>query len=760
MKTDADRASSTGPGKNEGVSVLTVAISDFKSGLEKFAAMFSGNYGVKLIFRGTSAFTNGKTIVVPELALLERKNMSDKERKEALDYLMCTRGFVYHEGAHIIYSDFGPTVGSRVARHKGGKKFNQLFQVLEDMRIEQKISKVYPGAKEVLAFTRNFVNSETKKVFVQREANKQPLTPYTHLMYAISLLGNMDKGGRDHPLWRTLQLEARRKARSVRALITEAQHAGTTMALVDVAERLWKALHEKKDEDEPPPPPESGDGEDSEEKEEEEGKDDKKSKKKKKKDKKKSKPDKEKDDPEENEGDESGDDDSEESEDDPSDSDGEGSGETDDADTDDADGGGKDDDEESGGAPGEDDEDTEGDSGGGGADDDEDGETNAEGSGKEDEEGEPDAPGSASDVGDGVGSNDKSDGEADPFGLDDSSNKDELRDAKDALTEKVKEAATLQPPGQYRVYTTEHDFIGPPQEDKRFIERYGDGREFVKLIDEETKAVYGPLKRNLENILKARSLTHTVRGLDSGELDQSNLHTLAQAARHRSPQLQQQARHVFEQRVQARSLLETAVGMTVDRSGSMSGSTGGGEAKDRLAMKCADILGQSLDGVGVPFELSTWSTKGTDSFVQCPDADRQLYTRFSAIHFVLLKAFDDTWREKRANLRHLSARGCNVDGESIWLAAQRLLARREKRKVLFVLSDGEPSGESGDNYDAVRLHLHATTARIVASGIELYAVGIAAPQVRVFYKNFVNVNDARKLPEVMSAHLKQVLHLV
>lgn len=773
MKTNVSPGSSTSHGKNSsspGLSVLSVQIEDYKSGLEKFAAMFSGNYGVKLIFKGTQAYTTGKMIVVPELTLLERANMTPKEVKEALDYLTCTRGFVYHEGAHIIYSDFSHAVAARITKKRGGKKYDQLIQTLEDMRIENKISQIYPGAREVLSFTRDFVNVETKKVFDQRAASGEPFTMYTHLIYAISLLGNLHKNGREHALWKTLALTARRKARELKELIQQAREANTTLTMLDIADEIWKILHEKEDEKDKPPPDENGsDGDDDKEDEKEPKKKPKKKKSKSKKKPKKEKAD-EKDEASEDSDEDTGDGeketDSSKSETDSDDSDSD-----DERDNEEGDGGGSGSGED-GDETDTDDADTDGDSGSGDDRTDE-SDDDSEGSAKSGED---------SDTKDGEASSgsvkksrksekndeelseesevESADGGTDPFKLSDRDSDEEIRDTKDALTEKVKASAEKQPAGVYRVFSTEQDYVGPPP---------GDGtetaarREFVKALDDETRSVYGPLRRNLENILKARTQTYHVRGLEEGELDQNNLHTLAQAYTHKSPQLRQQARHIFSQKVRTLSLEDTVVSLTVDKSGSMGGCGRGGyggEPKERLAMKCSDILGQALDGVQVPFELTCWTTQPTDFFHKVPASESKLYTRFSALQLYVLKTFNDSWKEKRSNLSALRASGCNLDGESIWIAAARLIARPEKRKVLFVLSDGMPSGEGYDNTDAVIKHLHQTVARIRAAGVELYAVGISAPEVEQFYKpNFVNVNNAKDLPPVMIQHLKTVLHL-
>lgn len=800
-----------------GVSVLSVAIEDYKAGLEKFAGMFSGNYGVRVIFRGVQAMTNGKTIVVPDLSLLERKNMTDQETREAMDYLTCTRGFVYHEGAHIIFSDLGHKTKQRVDRVGGGKKFMQLWNILEDSRIERAVAKVYPGAKETLAFTRSFAMNETKKAFDAYAAMGQPFSDYTNLIYAISLLGNLDKQGKKHPLWKTLKLPARQRARELKDLINEARCAQSTDECLDVAEKIWKSLQEHPDPEPPQPQPQDG-GEESDEQDdssdsEQEQDSDSKSKKQKGKSKKKQKQkdkkkDKKKQKSKSKEKDDDEDSDQEDEEDKGSGSSGEeddeeetegsqGEDESDDEDDDeDGDGGGAGEDDEDPEEDGEDD-DNDGDDGSGeegsededddqqgesqekdvGDDEDDDGDSESEGD--RDSSGEDDDSGASedSDSGDDSGKQDhddssEEDGDDDDspgkpkepgadkanFDLKNSDNKDDIRDTKDVLSDKVRKEASKQPHGVYRVFTTEYDTIGPPPETPSLREQL---KAFAVQMDAETRSIYGPLQRNLENMLKAKTQTYVVRGLDEGELDIGSLYKLAQAKHYKSPHMQNQARSIFQQRAKTLSLEDTVVELTVDKSGSMQGvGRDTTERKDRLAMKSAFILGSALNGVGVPFEVSTWSTDLSQAWNQCAPADRHLFTRFSALQFLILKSFDEDWMQKRSNIAHMAAYRTNLDGESIWVAASRLLARKERRKVLFVLSDGLPSGEEVDNRYAVEKHLHESVARCRGSGVEVYAVGIGAPEVERYYKpHFVNVTNAANLPKQMIDMLKRTLGL-
>ena len=315
------------------------------------------------------------------------------------------------------------------------------------------------------------------------------------------------------------------------------------------------------------------------------------------------------------------------------------------------------------------------------------------------------------------------------------------------------------------------------------------------------RSSFGPVKRTLESLLKARTQSYYVRGLDSGELDAGNLHRLANA--NAAPQLQQQARHVFQQKVKARSLEDTACALSIDMSGSMACSNGSSyESKDKLAQKCAIVFAHALEGVQIPFEITAWSTTthGTSAHMMrklrktsspssekvpctvhtrlkidkysCPcclgneelvPADLNvafsLYTRFGGLRILEVKKFDEKWQQVDWRLTHVRGYHANYDGESVLLAARRLMQRKEKRKVLFVLCDGIPGPDYSESSMIHAEYLHEVVHEIrTSTPIELIGVGISAPAASAFYApQFVNVENTSELPKIVADQLRSIL---
>ena len=102
--------------------------------LPLLASVLGDQYGVQVRIGGKEACTNGKVIYLPALPM-------DCEP----ELLAMARGFVDHEAAHIRHTDF---TALRTAK-LDPVTFN-LFNCLEDWRIEKKLSAIFPGCRHNL----------------------------------------------------------------------------------------------------------------------------------------------------------------------------------------------------------------------------------------------------------------------------------------------------------------------------------------------------------------------------------------------------------------------------------------------------------------------------------------------------------------------------------------------------------------------------------------------------------------------------------
>lgn len=104
---------------------------DILNCLPLLASVLGDQYGVQVRIGGNEACTNGKIIQLPSLPM-------DCEP----ELLAMARGFVDHEAAHIRHTDFGVLQAANL----DPVTFN-LFNCLEDWRIEKKLSGIFPGSR-------------------------------------------------------------------------------------------------------------------------------------------------------------------------------------------------------------------------------------------------------------------------------------------------------------------------------------------------------------------------------------------------------------------------------------------------------------------------------------------------------------------------------------------------------------------------------------------------------------------------------------
>lgn len=98
------------------------------------ASILGDRYGVQVRIGGKDACTNGKVIFLPSLPM-------DCEP----ELLALAKGFTDHEAAHIRHTDFDVLTAANL----DPVTFN-LFNCLEDWRVEKKLSGIFPGCRKNL----------------------------------------------------------------------------------------------------------------------------------------------------------------------------------------------------------------------------------------------------------------------------------------------------------------------------------------------------------------------------------------------------------------------------------------------------------------------------------------------------------------------------------------------------------------------------------------------------------------------------------
>ncbi|WP_350654277.1 VWA domain-containing protein [Pseudoalteromonas sp. D48-MNA-CIBAN-0056] len=199
-------------------------------------------------------------------------------------------------------------------------------------------------------------------------------------------------------------------------------------------------------------------------------------------------------------------------------------------------------------------------------------------------------------------------------------------------------------------------------------------------------------------------------------------------ATHRLAASQAGESRLFIQR-QPRIAPNAAVHLLVDISGSMGKPIGEGNRKYfHVANEAALALAMALEGIpGVVPAVSY----------------------FPGIHQEVSIAL-----LPKQSVRHRAAcfdqkpRGCTPMAQAMWFAANSLLAQKQKRKLMIVLTDGDP-----DDWAAT----HDIVDRCRRSGFELLGIGIQTRSVERFFPQSIVINDVKDLKRELFEVTQQLI---
>ncbi len=205
---------------------------------------------------------------------------------------------------------------------------------------------------------------------------------------------------------------------------------------------------------------------------------------------------------------------------------------------------------------------------------------------------------------------------------------------------------------------------------------------------------------------------------------------------------------------------DTVVTLLLDNSGSMRGRP------IMVAAMCADILARTLERCSVKVEILGFTTRawkgGQAREKWLADGKPPSPGRLNDLRHIVYKKADAPWRRVRKNLGLMMREGLlkeNIDGEALAWAHDRLMARREQRRILMVISDGAPVDDSTlsvnpGNY--LERHLREVIGWIEKrSSVELLAIGIGHDVTR-YYKRAVTIVDVEQLGGAMTEKLAEL----
>lgn len=247
------------------------------------------------------------------------------------------------------------------------------------------------------------------------------------------------------------------------------------------------------------------------------------------------------------------------------------------------------------------------------------------------------------------------------------------------------------------------------------------------------------IANKLRTKLQILSRSRTKYGTKSGKLHANALHRIC------IPDGGEYSERIFKRKEDALNL-DVSVTVLLDMSGSMNN-----DDKYEHASLATVLLNEALGTtLRVPLEILGF-TESNRSGGGGYGGGAGMKT-----HIAVLKNFNSAMPKQRI----VNALGVcshylyeNTDGEAIMFAHDRLMRQRTKRKVLFVLSDGDPAGgySKGNIKSFTRKVIKHIQER---SPVEIYGIGFMSHAVERYYKHHAIINKAdeieSKLVEVVS----------
>ena len=298
----------------------------------------------------------------------------------------------------------------------------------------------------------------------------------------------------------------------------------------------------------------------------------------------------------------------------------------------------------------------------------------------------------------------------------------------------------------YRIFTEEFDEIVNAQDlcDAEELSRL---RALLDKHLDNLNSVIGKLANRLQRKLMAHQNRSWNFDLEEGFLDAAKLSRVVTQPSH-------PLSFKMESDIRFR---DTVVTLLIDNSGSMRGRP------ITIAAVTADILARTLERCGVKVEILGFTTKawkGGQSRELWQQAGKPTFPgRLNDLRHIIYKPADAPMRRARKSLGLMLREGLlkeNIDGEALIWAHNRLLARREDRRILMVISDGAPVDDSTlsvnqGNY--LEQHLRGVIDLIEnKSPVELLAIGIGHDVTR-YYQRAVTITDVEQLGGAVTAQL-------
>lgn len=326
----------------------------------------------------------------------------------------------------------------------------------------------------------------------------------------------------------------------------------------------------------------------------------------------------------------------------------------------------------------------------------------------------------------------------------------ELDDAEQAAEEQmsggIDERGCIRDDPNYNIYTTQFDetvLVSKLCELDEIEQLYNVLTQKLQTISQGTSRLASRLQRQL----MAKQVRSWLFDQDEGLLDASRLAGIV-ANPYNVLAFKRESEAEFH---------NTVVSLLIDNSGSMRGRS------IALAAMCADMLGRTLERCAIKSEILGFTTRnwrgGRAREQWLADGQPRQPGRLNDVRHIVYKSADEGWHRAKRNLGLMMREELlkeNIDGEALIWAHNRLVQRKENRKILMVISDGLPVDNSTllvNPSNCLEQHLQYAIDLIeTKSPVELVAIGIGH-DVTHHYRHAVTITDPEQLGGAMTDQL-------
>lgn len=188
-----------------------------ESTVERTARLLSRQYGINVIWKAGECKTDGKTIYLPTLP----PDASD-------DLLRAVHGFLDHETAHILFTDFKAT-----DKNMPHAKFMCINSV-EDIRIETRLCELFPGSKSNLRAATDWIMPKIQTNWKNINQFTKATTAYIH----------KQTYGDDTDFWKFCDTTTKDLVAKCEVAVGSHEKIVTTRNAADAGLRMYEVLKE------------------------------------------------------------------------------------------------------------------------------------------------------------------------------------------------------------------------------------------------------------------------------------------------------------------------------------------------------------------------------------------------------------------------------------------------------------------------------------------------------------------------------------